>query len=256
MSKRNKKKKQIKIKLPKELIFMPNADKGFHEKWYKGRDLLNIPHPARVVLMGPPHMGKTNVMKNLILRADPPFEEIVLIHCDIEYTKEYDDLGENVTKLKEIPKPEEWEGLVKTLVVLDDLEFKGMGKQQKRNLDRLVGYCSTHKNLSVYIASQDAFALPTIVRRCANLWIMWRMLDLDSLATCARKTGLKSSNLNNIFDHLMMDPRDSLWIDHTFNSPAKMRRNGYTRIKKYDGKDTQKMKDKADKFEVTSVTSK
>lgn len=237
--------KKKSFRLPNRIIPLPNPDKVFHEKWYKGRNMLNIPHPFRCVALGPPNVGKTTIVKNLLLRAKPAFEEVVVIHCDSGYTKEYDDVGDNLEILNEIPAPEDWEGQVKTLVVLDDLEFKSMNKIQKRNLDRLFGYCSTHKNMSVILCSQDAFNVPPIVRRCSNLWILWRMLDLDALATCARKTGMKAEGFNTIFNQLMMDPKDSLWLDHTEHSPYKMRKNGYTLINK--GEDTKKQLE-GDKF--------
>ena len=240
-------KKKI-MRLPNKIIPLPNPDKNFHEKWYKGRNMLNIPHPFRCVCLGPPNVGKTTIVKNLLLRAKPEFEEVVVIHCDSGYTKEYDDIGENVEILNEIPAPNDWEGQVKTLVVLDDLEFKGMSKDQKRNLDRLFGYVSTHKNISCILCSQDAFNVPPIVRRCSNLWVLWRCPDLDAMATCARKTGLKANNFNSIFNQLMMEPRDSLWIDTTAHSPYPMRKNGYTIIKKTDGEDTKKELEKQDTF--------
>jgi hypothetical protein len=242
-------KKKI-MRLPNKIIPLPNPDKNFHEKWYKGRNMLNIPHPFRCVCLGPPNVGKTTIVKNLLLRAKPEFQEVVVIHCDSGYTKEYDDIGENVEILNEIPAPEDWEGERKTLVVLDDLEFKGMNKEQKRNLDRLFGYVSTHKNISCILCCQDAFAVPAIVRRCSNLWVLWRCPDLDAMATCARKTGLKANNFNSIFNQLMMDPKDSLWIDTTDHTPYKMRKNGYTLIHKQDGEDTKKELDKGDIFET------
>jgi hypothetical protein len=214
-------KKKIQLRLPNKILALPNPDKAFHEKWYKGRNMLNIPHPFRCVCLGPPNVGKTTIVKNLLLRAKPEFEEVVVIHCDSGYTKEYDDIGDNVEILDEIPAPEDWEGEVKTLVVLDDLEFKGMSKDQKRNLDRLFGYVSTHKNISVILCSQDAFNVPCIVRRCSNLWVLWRCPDLDAMSVCARKTGLKANNFNSIFNQLMLDPKDSLWIDMTDHSPYK-----------------------------------
>ena len=218
--------KGCKIKLPKEILVIKNKDKDFHESWSKKRDLLNIPHPFRGVLMGPPNIGKSMIIKNIIVRADPEFEEIFVIHPDVEYTKEYDDIG--ATMLKEIPSPDEWEGLVKTLVIIDDIELRQLNKDQKRNLDRLFGYVSTHKNISVLLTSQDAFAIPTIVRRCSNLLIIWKNHDMDSLATLARKSGLSSSDLKTIFSTVATGDRDSLWIDLTSKSPAKLRINGYT----------------------------
>ena len=228
------------FRLPNEIIPLPNPDKAFHERWYPGRNMLNIPHPFRCVALGPPNVGKTTIVKNLLLRANPPFEEVIVIHCDSGYTKEYDDVGENLEILNEIPAPEDWEGEVKTLVVLDDLEFKGMNKDQKRNLDRLFGYVSTHKNISCILCSQDPFNVPPIVRRCSNLWVLWRCPDLDAMATCARKTGMKAAGFNSIFNQLMLDSKDSLWLDTTDHTPYKMRKNGYTIIKKQEGEDTKK----------------
>ena len=168
-------------KLPQKLLYIPNADKGFHESWYDGRDMLNFPHPFRAVLLGPPNMGKSTVAKNILLRADPPFKAVKVIHCDPEYTQEYDDL-KIVEMLGEIPAPDEFEGEQKTLVILDDLEVKQLPKDQNRNLDRLFGFVSTHKNISVVLCSQDPFNVPAIVRRCANLWVLWTGSDMDAMA--------------------------------------------------------------------------
>ena len=218
-------------KLPKKILPIPNADKAFHEKWYDGRDWLNVIHPYRAVILGPPNVGKSCVVKNLILRADPPFQEVIVIHCDPEYTQEYDDIGD-VEMMGEVPSPDEFEGEVKTLVILDDLEFKSMNKVQKKNLDRLFGFVSTHKNISCCLCAQDPFNVPPIVRRCSNLWILWRGIDLDSMAMCARKAGLKSEELKEIFNNLMPEFRDSLWLDKTAKTPAPMRKNGYELIEK------------------------
>ena len=124
--------KRVKVRLPNKILALPNADKTFHEKWKPHRNMLNIPHPFRCVALGPPNCGKGTIIKNLLLRAKPAFEEVFVIHCDPDYTKEWDDI--DGVMMKEIPNPEDWEGLVKTLVILDDLEFKQMCKEQKRNL--------------------------------------------------------------------------------------------------------------------------
>ena len=250
--------KRVKPRLPNQILALPNADKAFHEKWGKGRNMLNIPHPFRCVCLGPPNCGKGTIVKNLLLRAKPQFEELIVIHCDPDYTKEYDDL--DVEMMSQIPAPEDWRGEVKTLVVLDDLEFKGMSKEQRRNLDRLFGFASTHKHISCVLCSQDPFNVPPIVRRCSNLWVLWRCPDLDAMTTCARKTGMRSKNFNSIFGSLFTytneegneytDPHDSLWLDMTDKSPYPMRKNGYTLISKMDGENSIKEDSKGDKFTV------
>ncbi len=216
--------------LPRRIIPIKNPDKEFHEHWYNGRCLMNIPHPFRCVLLGPPNVGKTTICKNLILRAQPPFQEIFVIHCDPAYTEEYNDLGDGCTVLEDIPSPDEWEGKVKTLVILDDLEFKFMSKDQVRNLGRLFGFVSTHKNISVALTSQDPFNVPAPVRRCANLWVLWKMSDMDALSTCARRTGMKALTFKKIFNKLITEPHDSLWIDMTDKTPLRVRKNCYTSI--------------------------
>lgn len=222
-------------KLPNKLIAVPNADKSFHEQWGKGRNPLNLPHPFRGVVLGQPNCGKTTLVKNIILRAKPKFERVVVIHCDPDYTQEYDDVGAEM--IANIPKPQDWEGDVKTLVVLDDLEYKGMPKEERRALDRLFGFVSTHKNISCLLCAQDPFNVPPIVRRCSNLWVLWKMADTDSLATIGRRVGMKPQAFKDIFDNILTEPRDSLWIDSTPGTPYPMRKNGFEVIEPEDDED-------------------
>ena len=152
----------------------------------------------------------------------------MLIHCDPEFTKEYDDV--NCKKMDEIPGPQEWIGEEKTLVVCDDLEYQKMSSDQLRNLSRLFGFVSTHKNISVCLTSQDPFTVPAAVRRCANVWVLWRIPDLDAMSVVARRTGMSASKFKQIFDQLLKGPNDSLWVDLTKNSTAPLRKNGFDRI--------------------------
>ena len=217
------------MNFPKRILGISNPDKTFHEEWDKKRDLLNFPHPFRAVMLGPPSTGKGNYIKNIIIRAKPEFEEIYCIHCDAEYTREWDDIG--AIMLDEIPDPKSWEGKVKTLVIIDDYELQGLNKIQKHNLDRLFGFVSTHKNISVCLALQDTFSVPPIVRRCSNVYVLWKVLDLDSMSRIARKVSVPVKVFNQIFKEHMTEYHDSLTIDLTNKSPAKLRKNGYDIIK-------------------------
>lgn len=217
-------------RLPKDVIIpIRNNDKLWHEQWYPSRGKLNIPHPFRAVMLGPPNTGKSTTCLNLLLRQYPPFKKVIVVHADPDYTKEYDCIEAEL--LGSIPAPAEFEGEVKTLIILDDIDFKGLDKVQASHLDRLYGYVSTHKNVSVCLCAQDCFSVPACVRRCANLWVLWKITDMDALATCARRTGMKSKDFRQIFDELMTDEKDSLWIDLTDRSPMKLRKNGFQEIK-------------------------
>lgn len=228
----DKKKSKKKVELPKQLLAIKNADKeGWHETWNKKRDLLNIPHPCRAVFMGPPHTGKSTTIKNILLRANPPFERVVCCHCDPEGTTEWDDIGAEMRG--DIPAPTDFSGNeLKTAVIIDDMELKQMNKVQKAYLDRLFGYVSTHCRVSVFLTSQDSFNILPCVRRCANLWVIWRIRDLDSALCLARKAGIKRDQFNYIFSNFIHELHDSLWLDHTHKSPAPLRINGYDVLEK------------------------
>ena len=222
--------KKRKRNLPSQVIPITNVDKGWHESWTPGRDLLNIPHPFRAVIMGPPNSGKTTVVKNILMRADPPFARMVIIYPDGGgFTDEYEDCGgsDTVEMLDYIPPPSEWDGQKKTLCVVDDFELKGLSKEQRSNLDRLVGHVSTHRNVSVCVCNQDPYNAPPIVRRCANLYVLWKQRDMISLRTFARRLGL---DLDRLFEDHCPGRFDSVWVDLTVDTPAPLRINGYTKL--------------------------
>ena len=162
---------------------------------------------------------------NALVRQDPPFERVFVIHVDGNFTKEYNKI-KKFTKLTSIPAPDWWLGEEKTLVILDDLEYKNMSKKEKGHLDRLFGYASTHKNLTVMLTAQEGFNIPPGVRRCSDLWVLYKNRDLDAVTALARKGGLKKDDLHALFDAYRFGLRDSVWIDTTPNSPYPLRING------------------------------
>jgi hypothetical protein len=224
-----KKKKRVKHRLPKELIVIHNKDKQNDEKWKEHRDPLDFPAPSRILLLGKPGSGKTLCMFNIILRAKIPYDQIYLVHCDIEGTCEFDDL--DVMKLDEIPHMSEFEREGKKLIILEDLEYGNLSKDQRARLDRLYGYASSHKKLTIMASSQDGFALPPIVRRCTQVFIIWRVTDTDSLNCIGRRCGFKGKHFTALFKKFIHKPTDSLWIDLTNNSPYPLRINAYKMVK-------------------------
>ena len=161
----------------------------------------------------------------MLIRADPMFDEIYLWHCDSTNTKEYSDIDLKI--LKELPDPKEWNSDKKKLVIIDDIEFKNLSKNQQYCLNRLYGYVSTHKNVSVILATQNFYNIPTIVRRCSNMFILWRINDTTCLKTISKKCGISSSQFDMLFEKYIHKLHDSLWIDMTSNTPAKIRINGF-----------------------------
>ena len=102
-TKTKRKKKRLPMP-PKEIVPIRCADKLGVEKWdeERAKDLANFPSPARILLIGSCGVGKSTLIKNLIIHARPRFKEVYLIHEDAHATKEYDDL-EQTEKFDEVP---------------------------------------------------------------------------------------------------------------------------------------------------------
>lgn len=213
-------------KLPRKLIVIKNQDKAWHEKWKSNQDPLDLPHPFRIIVSGKPNSGKTMCIKNIIVRQTAVFEKIIVVHNDYENTQEYTDL-DDIEMVGTVPETEEFDGECKTLIVLDDLEFGAMSKTEKKNLDRLFGYVSTHLNCSCILTSQTFVRIPSIVRRCANFFILWRCDDKDQMNLLSRRTNV---DVKGLMDKHFDNSYDSLWIDNTDKTPYKIRKNGYELI--------------------------
>jgi hypothetical protein len=237
MAKR-KNKKRIKIKgpIPSQILCLPNADKKFHETWHEGRGILDIPHPFRCCVLGRVGLGKSTIAKNILIHCQlgaDPFEQLIIIHGSPE-SKEWDDC-EPTMILCDIPPPEDLtSNTVKTLIIIDDFEFKGLSKESLKNLSSLFRFVSSHHNYSIICAYQSFFDVKPIVRKCCNVFIVYRPNDNDELGTIARRVGMKKHEMVDIFDELLTGKRDTLMIDMTEGSPAPLRKNLFQLIKEDD----------------------
>ena len=223
------KQESTKKKLPDRIIPICSADKeGWTEKWDKGRNLLDFPHPWRGIFSGPPSSGKSCTIKNVIIRANPPFEKIIVVHYSPEDSTEWNDV--NAEMINVIPSPHDIEVGGKKLLILEDLDLSSLTKEELGNLNRLYGYASSHKNLSIALTCQNSFDAPVSARRVSNLFILYRQPDMNAMAILATRTGLKSKELLDIFSKYINHEHGSLWIDLTKNTPAKLRIDGYNII--------------------------
>jgi hypothetical protein len=213
-------------KFPKKILALKNKDKTFMETWTDGRDALNIPHSYRMLCFGPPNSGKSLLVKNIVIRAKPMFDNIFLLHCDPD-TEEYNDIEAVI--LASVPSPSEWRELTdkrKSLLIIDDFDVKSLKGEQLSNFDRTMGYVSSHCGLSVICCSQDAFNVPACVRRNSNIFALWRQPDLASLSKLASRTGFLATDFRNLFRHVKSN-HDFVMIDNTEGSPYPIRLNGY-----------------------------
>jgi ABC-type cobalamin/Fe3+-siderophores transport system ATPase subunit len=228
-------------KLPPQLVVpYDSSDKKLKEKWTKERakDLANIPSPFRMLLLGPPGGGKSCVIKNLVIHQRPRFKEVYVIHEDHSAdpeapgTTEYDDLDPTLM-MSEVPDLRFWNAVcaeddedgppVKRLVILDDLEMKGADRL--KNLQTLFRYVSSHKGFSLMLAFQNFYGLEPVIKKCANVYVIWRPRDRDEIGRIEKSVGLEKGILKEIFNTVAHDEHDSIMIDRTSRSPAPLRLN-------------------------------
>ena len=117
---------------------------------------------------------------------------------------------------------------VKRLVILDDLEMKGA--ERLKNLQTLFRYISSHKGFSLCLNFQNFFGLEPVIKKCANIFVIWRPRDRDEIGRIEKRVGLDKGTLKEIFDAVAPDDIDSICVDHTRNSPAPLRLNMWTPI--------------------------
>ena len=234
---KQKKTRRKKKKLPrpeKSIQAIRNPDKVGSESWNSKRvkNIANFPSPARILLLGPCGVGKSTLIKNLIIHQRPRFQEVYLIHQDAGITEEYKDL-ECTDELNEIPGIDFWnyEGpFIKRAVIVDDLELTSANKERLKNLAILFRYASTHKGLTIYFAHQSFFDITPLVKKMANVYILWKPRAYNEISMIENRCGLKKDTLKDIFKTIAKEHRDSICVDLTQNSPAKLRLNIWNKI--------------------------
>ena len=240
-------KKKKKIRLPHKLLYIPSCDKNFIEKWNKSRDPLDFPHSFRMILCGKPGCSKTMMIKNIVMRvqsSNKPFERIMVLHQD-KRAREYKDIDADV--ITTLPENDFWMDYdsdsddedsdeepdrPKTLMIIDDICFRDMPRRQTVLLDRLCGFISTHCSVSLAVLNQDVFAIDPIIRKCCNIWCIWRPSDNDQLMTISRRCGMKSKDLEHLFEKYAPGDLDSILVDQTYGTPYPLRLNGFNIIEK------------------------
>ena len=216
-----------KLRLPNRIIPISCSEKkSWREKWNEGRNLLNLPHSFRLLCIGPPDAGKSTLIKNIIIRAKPEFERILLYHFGSG--SEYDDVdAEHIDELNPLDYEDNDE---KVLIIIEDCCFKNCSKEMRQNLNRLFGYTSSHCNLSIALTAQNPYDIDPSIRRMANTISLWRNHDMNSLNTLSSRCGIKKQDMEYVMCNILKNPHDFLLIDLQTNTPAKYRINGFEKI--------------------------
>lgn len=221
----------------KKLIVIPNADKdkgNWQETWRKprNRSLAAFPHSFRLMALGGVSRGKTNTMKNIFLehqRLNKKFKRLYILTCDIS-SKEYIDCEPDLI-LDRIPDISLFNPKEKTMLIIDDFEWTKVDKQDMKNLSTIIRFISSHKNCSIMLSYQSFFDSPSIARKLANVFIIYKPNSKSELSTIANRVGVDKDFLKYLFKKKANSQYDSICIDHTPGTPAKIRKNIYEVIK-------------------------
>lgn len=232
---------QKKSKKVRRIIPLKNKDKTFQEKWQlrkngTAKNLAWFPHSFRMCILGEVGGGKSTLAKNILIQnqlSKKPFKNVYLIHGDVDNSQEWSDIdytqaidGEN------IPSIDFWkENKEKSLIIIDDVEFTKTSVETIRNISKLFRYVSSHHGYSIILLHQSFFDVPSIIKKCSNVFILFPPSDFDQLGTIARRMGVKKEEMIAMCS-LLTSNHDTLCIDLTENSPAKFRKNVFERIVK------------------------
>ncbi len=226
-----KSKSKLNLKAPRELVIMKNADKKHHEFYKEGDHHLRLPHPFRLCILGNVGSGKSNIVKNILMVAQakkPKFKEVWIVHGDVQ-SKEYNEIEPTCIR-STIPSIDELDPDIKKLIVIDDYEFSDAGKEQMRRLSELYRFGSSHRSTSIILSHQSAFGVPKIVKDLSNVFLIYKMTDLDSMKTLGRRLGLKKEEIIHLYREYMPNFRDNIMINMIPNAPHKYLRNLYEPI--------------------------
>jgi len=209
-------------KLPNQIIPFKNPDKEFQEE--PTSDLFFLPHSSRVIFYGPPSCGKTTCILNCVLHQN--FDRIIIVHNDCN-TKEYQNL--DCEYLDEIPDPNDPElaldPSVKNLIIFEDLYYKALPKHQRVWLTNFFTTYSTHRSISCYLSAQDLYhQVPTNIRRCCNVFIIFKSVDMNNLRNICSILNLDYQVIKHIFENQLTTKFDNLIVDLT-RANAKLRKN-------------------------------
>jgi len=232
-----------KYKLPDKIHYIKNIDKdgGWMEPWTKGRSLANFPNPSRVLYSGTAGCGKTMLMKQSFLAtqaSDKPFKKLYIICPDAEAEENEWDDTEPDEIFDYVPELDMFDTKDKKLLIIDDFEFKKMKPDDEKRLTTLFRFISTHKNLTIFCSYQSFFSTPTLIRKLCNVYVIYKPKAKLELKTISNRVGVDYDFLIHCFKKYAPKLHDSITIDLTNDTPAKIRKNLFEVIEYHSESDS------------------
>jgi hypothetical protein len=141
-----------------------------------------------------------------------------------------------------VPPPEFFEKDAKNCVILEDYE----ANKKDENLSKLFRITSSHCNTTVILLYQSFTRTPPLFRRLCDVYIIYRLHDDNEMDIVAKRVGIPKQEFLQLFDTFCKNKYDNICIDLSPNSPAKLRLNVFTPIKKINKLSITNDKEQAD----------
>jgi hypothetical protein len=155
----------------------------------------------KVVVCGPAHVGKSSLVKNLLVRS-APWSAVYLIH-GCPGTNEYDLVDHTLLSDWEEATPEYWKeqsakhGGGPIAVVTDDYAYADASKKARSNLYAFVQHCCSHLNITSFMVAHSWTQLTPRLRRQAGTVFLFNagLGGQDAVPYIARSLGLSHARL-------------------------------------------------------------
>ena len=244
---------------PDRIIPFQSTDKRGAEKWKRGRNLANFPRPYAMAFYGPPSSGKTCLALNIILKADPVFDNIVIVNKNGSHSTEWvrfcddqeEENGDSCFSVQEyLPLPERQHNLLdagekaeqesfentfdkeeRNLLILDDFRVSNLTPRELLGLERILSFSRTHHNVSCMILSQSPFSqIQKGLRDTISITHVFPAnMDVDTLSTLGRRVGLRKKHVDEVLKYVS-DQYDVITFDFSAQTPAPIRKNLWSPI--------------------------
>ena len=103
-----------------------------------------------------------------------------------------------VDEIPDIYDEEYFKKTIKTLLIIEDLNYKICLKNKKNRWNRMYGTWSTHNNISVWSTFQTPFSSPPEIRQMCSCIVLWRIPDYNCMSILSSRFGVNAIRLRFI----------------------------------------------------------
>ena len=200
---------------------------SFYEHPYKASSPEDVPGlppwPSRILFVGPPGSGKRSCVMDAVEHLTHWPDRIIVAHIDpegggsLEYSfadefwglddlPSFVDLGSPGGLSEGAPPGEP----LRTLIIMDEVNWGGLGKKSLEQVSALFRHGSTHTNTSIWVCAQTFTSIPVAIRQClSGVVFCGPVADDKVLSHIGTRVGCSISEFREL-QGLLRGPYDTL----------------------------------------------